>query len=79
MQGVRARVTPVAIEIVLDQGGPGTGELEELVRRGDGDLGAEHLGLSHGNLSLRDSVSIRIFHDTVHSKAGFLQKGFGGV
>ena len=70
MERVGAGVAPVPVEVVLGEGRAGPGGLEELVGRGDGELGRHHLGLRRRDLRLGDGRDRGLGHGAVEGVAG---------
>src|SRR3984885_9162493 len=74
VQSVRARVSPVSIEVLHGEGGSGASQLEQLVGRFDGDFSGQHLSLGNSDLCRRDTLGAWLRHGAINGEAGFLQQ-----
>lgn len=79
MQGVDAGVAPVAVEVVLGQGGLAAGQLEQGGASGERDLGADRPRLGHGDGGGGQGLGVAVGLGEVEDFPGALEQGFGGV
>ena len=78
MQGVNARIAPVAIEVVTVAGRPGTAEFKQAAGGVKGNLGGEHFGAGNGDGSLRHMLLAEILFKAVENLARLLQQRLSG-
>src|SRR6187399_2096366 len=79
VQGVRARVAPMAVEVVLGEHGARASEFEELVRRQKRRLSREDLRFSNGDLCFGDALWTGSGDGAIDGEARAIEQGACGA
>ena len=79
VQGVGAHIAPMAVQIVLFQGGARASQLEQLVARQQRRFGGHGFGLGHGDRGRGDRFFVRGGHGSIDETSGAFQQGVRGV